>query len=217
MVGQASPQWPKWLLAASVLALSWIGMMAVHELGHVAGARLTGGEVARVVLHPLSISRTDLAANPYPRVVAWMGPLIGSILPLVVWVAAERLLRPLAASLRFFAGFCLVANGLYLAGGSVAQIGDCGDLLRHGAAIWQFWAFGLVTVPLGFWLWNGQGPHFGFGERAHPVTPCKGADHDLRRGDRLCRRGRGRKPVKGHCGPQVLDEQPCLFARTRTT
>jgi hypothetical protein len=52
------------------LFVSWLLMQAVHESGHVLGARLGGGTVAQVVLHPLTISRTDLAANPHPLLVA---------------------------------------------------------------------------------------------------------------------------------------------------
>ncbi len=44
------------VLIGSFLPLCWLGMMAVHELGHVVGAWLTGGRVAKVVLHPLTIS-----------------------------------------------------------------------------------------------------------------------------------------------------------------
>ncbi len=41
------------LLVVSTLALSWLGMMVVHEFGHAALAWLSGGSVARVVLGPL--------------------------------------------------------------------------------------------------------------------------------------------------------------------
>jgi hypothetical protein len=44
------------LFIVSLVALSWFAMMAVHELGHVVGAVVTGGNVERVVLHPLTIS-----------------------------------------------------------------------------------------------------------------------------------------------------------------
>ena len=37
------------LSIASILAVSWLAMMAVHEFGHVVGAYLTGGHVERVV------------------------------------------------------------------------------------------------------------------------------------------------------------------------
>src|SRR5436309_8878273 len=93
------------LLILSTLLASWLGMQAVHEAGHVLGAWLTGGHVSRVVLHPLTISRTDLSANPRPLVVAWAGPIAGVVLPLSIWGIASALRRPGAFALRFFAGF----------------------------------------------------------------------------------------------------------------
>jgi len=138
-------------------------MQAVHESGHVLGAWITGGRVEHVVLHPLTISRTDLAENPDPLFVAWAGPVVGVMAPILIWIAAAASRLPGAFVLRFFAGFCLLANGLYISVGSFDGIGDCGDLLRHGARIWHLWLFGLVTAPFGLWLWHRQGPHFGLG------------------------------------------------------
>jgi hypothetical protein len=65
--------------------------------------------------------------------------------------------------LRFFAGFCLIANGAYIAAGSFERVGDCGEMLRHGSPMWQLWLFGAITIPAGFWLWHRQGTGFGFG------------------------------------------------------
>ena len=127
-------------------------MQAVHEAGHVLGARLTGGRVERVVLHPLTISRTELAENPQPLVVAWAGPVFGATAPILFWAAARLMRLPGAFVLRFFAGFCLLANGLYIGVGSFERIGDCGDLLRQGAPIWHLWLFGALTAPVGIWL-----------------------------------------------------------------
>src|SRR5215218_8491585 len=121
------------ILIASLLMASWLGMQAVHETGHVAGAWLTGGRVARVVLHPLTISRTDLAENPRPLIVAWAGPVVGVLLPLILWWIAAASWLPMAFLLRFFAAFCLVANGLYIGLGSLGHVGDCGEMLRHGS------------------------------------------------------------------------------------
>ena len=45
----------QFILIGSILPLSWLAMMAVHEAGHVAGAWFTGGTIAKVVLHPLTI------------------------------------------------------------------------------------------------------------------------------------------------------------------
>ncbi len=144
-------------------------MQAVHELGHVVAALGTGGKVTRVVLHPLAISRTDVEPNPRPLAVAWGGPIGGVLLPLAVWGTAAGLKLPLAWLVRFFAGFCLLANGLYIGAGSFQGIGDAGDLVRHGAPIWTLWLFGLVTAPAGLALWNGLGRHFGIGKAAPPV------------------------------------------------
>ena len=151
------------VLIVSACALSWLLMSAVHELGHVLGAVSTGGRVERVVLDPLAISRTDVRPNPHPLLVAWSGPIVGVALPLAALATCPRGRRVLRVLISFFAGVCLIANGLYLGVGSFFRIGDAGDLLRHGAAAWQLWLFGAVTVPLGLWLWNGTGPTFGFG------------------------------------------------------
>jgi hypothetical protein len=159
------------LLIIATLLASWLGMQAVHELGHVCGALLTGGSVKRVVLHPFTISRTDLAENPAPLAVVWAGPLVGVLLPLLIWLAAAMARIPGDFVLRFFAGFCLVASGLYISFGSFGRIGDCGEMLRHGSELWQLWLFGLVTVPAGIWLWHGQGAEFGLGKSAKPVSP----------------------------------------------
>ena len=53
----------QFILIGSTLLGSWLGMQAVHELGHVLGAWATGAEVRRVVLSPTTISRTDVVNN----------------------------------------------------------------------------------------------------------------------------------------------------------
>jgi hypothetical protein len=154
---------PQIVLIVSTVVGSWLAMQAVHESGHAVGAWLTGGRVARVVWHPLTISRTDLADNPHPLAVAWAGPVCGIAVPLLLCAIAQAARLPGAFVLRFFAGFCLLANGLYIGLGSFGRVGDCGELLRHGSAPWQLWLFGTVTAPAGLWLWHRQGPHFGLG------------------------------------------------------
>lgn len=149
------------LLIVSTILGSWLGMQLIHECGHVLGAWLSGGSVARVNLSPLTLSRTDVHANPRPLAVAWAGPLVGVLAPLLIWGIAQVARRSWAFVLRFFAGFCLIANGLYLGIGSLDRVGDCDDLLRHGAKVWQLWLFGCCTAPLGLWLWHRQGRHFG--------------------------------------------------------
>ncbi len=162
---------PQFVLIGSLLLACWLGMQAVHELGHVLGAWATGGRVAQVVWHPLTISRTDLAHNPQPLVVVWAGPVVGVVLPLLMWGVAAVARMPGTYVLRFFAGFCLAANGLYIAGGSFDEVGDCGVMLQHGSEHWHLWLFGAVTVPLGLVLWHGQGAHFGLGTAKGQVEP----------------------------------------------
>lgn len=154
------------VLVCSFLPLCWLGMQIIHELGHVFAAWTTHGTVVRVVLHPLEISRTDVLPNPQPIVVAWAGPIFGSVMPVLMFQAGRLAQLRLNFLLQFFAGFCLVANGLYLACGSFDGVGDAGDLLRNGSPIWLLWLFGLVTAPLGLWLWHGLGPEFGLGRGA---------------------------------------------------
>jgi hypothetical protein len=164
-----SPAGLRALLIGATVVASWLGMQAIHECGHVLTAWFTGGEVECVVLHPLTISRTDLRYNHRPLETAWGGPVFGVLAPLAIWGVAVWLRPGEAFLLRFWAGFCLIANGAYLAFGAQARVGDCGDLLRHGAAEWHLWLFGAAAMPLGFWLWNGQGRYFGLGPQAEPI------------------------------------------------
>ena len=96
-----------WLVAMMIYLMTcWYGMMVVHEAGHMIGAWLTGGVVERVVLHPLAISRTDLSVNPHPLIVVWSGPLLGCMIPLMLWLVVRCFLQKYAHLARFFAGFC---------------------------------------------------------------------------------------------------------------
>jgi hypothetical protein len=156
------------LLVVSTVFGSWLAMQDEHECGHILSARATGGRVVGVVLHPLTISRTSLAENPHPLIVVWGGPVFGAAAPLALWLIFAWTRLPGVFVLRFFAGFCLVANGSYLGAGSFMRTGDAADMLLHGSSVWQLLLFGAATIPLGFWLMNGLGPQFGLG-------PAKGA------------------------------------------
>ena len=159
------------LFSISLLALSWLAMMAIHELGHVVGAVITGGTVERVVLHAFAISRTDVAPNPHPAVVVWLGPGIGCMLPLIMFMLVPRRLTVFRIVARFFAGLCLVANGAYIGLGSFNQVGDCGEMLRTGTPLWPMLAFGAVAVALGVYLWHGLGSLVHFITNPKLVTP----------------------------------------------
>lgn len=138
-----------WALVAVTGAASWYGMMIVHELGHVAGAWLSGGRVARVVLSPLAKSRTDLSEHPIPMFVVWSGPVLGAAAPVVLWLAARVARVRLAFLLQAFAGFCLIANGAYLASAVVMPVGDAEEVLRLGTPLWIVAVVGIVGVAAG--------------------------------------------------------------------
>ena len=143
-----------WLAAAYV---SWLAMMAVHEAGHVLHAWTTGGRVVRVELPLLGFSRTDVSPNPRPAVVAWGGPVWGCLLPLAALAACPRKLPRIRSTLQLFAGFCLIANGVYLGVGWIDRVGDAGDLVRHGTPPWVLSAFGLLASAAGLYLWHRLG------------------------------------------------------------
>lgn len=145
------------LFALSLLGLSWLLMMAVHELGHILGVLATGGSIECVVLHPLAISRTDVFPNPSPGVVVWLGPILGCLIPLALLTATSGRQPLLRGSIQFFAGFCFIANGAYIALGSIEHIGDSGVMLKTGSPHWLLCAFGLLTIPTGFYLWHKLG------------------------------------------------------------
>jgi hypothetical protein len=157
-------------LIVTTLIASWLGMQLVHELGHVTAAYATGGAVERVVLHPLELSRTDFISNPRPLAVASAGPVGGAAIPLLVWALSLGAGASLSYLARFFSGFCLVANGAYVGAGAFGRIGDGATMLAHGAPGWALFLFALLTVPLGLFLWHGQGGHFGLGPTAEEVS-----------------------------------------------
>jgi len=145
------------IFVASLLALSWFAMMSVHEFGHVVGALASGGAVERVVLHPLTISRTDVSPNPNPSIVVWLGPILGCIIPAVLWWFVPRQFTVARNIALYFTGFCLVANGAYIAIGSFDRVGDSGVMLQHGSPPWTLLFFGALTFPLGFYIWHRLG------------------------------------------------------------
>jgi hypothetical protein len=151
------------VLVVSTVAFSALAMMVIHELGHVLNGWLSGGTVSRVYLHPFDFSRTELSHNPHPLFVAWGGAVWGCIIPLLLLALARFARWSFWYLAAFFAGFCLVANGAYLGGGSVIVAADAKDLLASGAARWQLILFGLPCVSLGLWLWHGLGVYFGLG------------------------------------------------------
>ena len=161
----------QFLLIISTLLLSWLGMMIVHELGHVLFAWVSGGAVSKVVLHPLVFSRTDLSRDPHPLFVVWGGALVGTTLPLVA-----------LALCKFFkaAAFSMCSILRRLLPGSEWDLYWCGFFFtcrrsrRNDARRHTSMDVGIIRrmiAVLGFYFWNGLGPHFGLGSRNGKVNP----------------------------------------------
>lgn len=165
------PRFHNVTFAVALATLSWLLMQAAHELGHVFGAIVTGGHVEQVVLHPIQISRTDVSPNPRPAVVVWFGPILGCLLPLALFFSIPVRYRVFRQTTEFFAGFCLIANGAYISIGSFAGIGDCAEMLRTGTPYWAMYAFGLVTVPAGLYVWHRLGSPKEFLYSDKSITP----------------------------------------------
>lgn len=148
------------LWIGSTLFACWWGMLLVHESGHMLAALATGGKVAGWALKPWEITMVQLSANPSPLVVTWGGAVFGAGAPLALAIFCTIMKWRIAPACLFFAGFCLLANGAYLAFGTFGPIGDVGDLFRHGASTWQLWLFGLTAMFLGLSAWHRLGEKF---------------------------------------------------------
>jgi hypothetical protein len=145
------------VLFTAFLYLCWLAMMAVHELGHMLHAWVSGGRVISVRLPLVGFSQTIVWPNPHERFVVWGGPVWGALIPLVAGASVGlvlRRIRRIPHLLRFFCGFCLVANGAYLAFGWIRRAGDTGDLLRLGTAPWEMMAVGGAFIVAGLFIWH---------------------------------------------------------------
>lgn len=136
------------------MLLAWWPMMVVHETGHILGACLTGATIDNVVLWPWMISETTRSGSPAPLIDTWAGPVVGAVVPLTAFVLLRRRGRRWRGVTGFFAGFCLIANGLYLGLGWIDHVGDAGDLVRLGMPIAVLVAFGVIACVGGFYLWH---------------------------------------------------------------
>ena len=137
-----------------VLYASWMGMLLVHEAGHMLHAVGRGGTVAGVDFPLLGFSQTHVEPNPHPLLVAWGGPIWGSLLPLAAWLVTHRLRVRGRKLAQFFAGFCLIANGAYVALGWTLDTGDAADLRGMGTPEWLMLVIGLAAMAGGLLLWH---------------------------------------------------------------
>lgn len=131
-------------------------MMIVHEAGHCLGALLTGGTIQELRIPLIGFSSTHVTDSRSPLLVVWLGPIVGALLPLLLLLIRRPPRSRHIAT--FVAGFCLIANGLYIGVGVFDRVGDCVDLLHHGAHPWQLILFGIIATLSGFAIWHMLGP-----------------------------------------------------------
>ena len=125
-----------------------------HRLGRIDKKRFFRGFFPQD--KPLTIE--NLPPGPYSFfAMAVYGPVVGCLLPLGASAMIPRRHTIVRSISRFFAGFCLIANGAYISIGAFDRVGDCGEMLRTGAPLWTLLAFGAVTVPLGLYVWHRLG------------------------------------------------------------
>lgn len=161
--------WTIWLVLAS-LAAAWLGMMLVHEAGHILFAWLTGAAVERVSLPIIGFSQTHLGVNPRPVTVAWGGFVVGTVVPFSIWAVAFWRRWKIEPGLRLFAAICLLANGAYMASALAQPIGDVEDIILNGGASWPLMVSGTLVLLAGVLLltWRGIADLF---RRACRATP----------------------------------------------
>jgi len=149
----------RWTFILLFLTVCWFGMQAVHELGHILAAWSSGATVLRVVLLP--ISWTNVSNVEYPLFVYGAGAVVGTVLPMLLWLIVRWFRWKTVYLFRFFAGFCLVANGVYIGCDfSVTGPSDAGLLIEHGANRLVLASFGALCVSGGILLWHGQSRYF---------------------------------------------------------
>src|SRR6478752_7571770 len=110
-------EFPPIVRALGVLMLGYVcflAMEAVHELGHMMNAWSVGANVVEVRFPLFGISQTIVDPDPDPRLVAWGGPTLGVAIPVFACALARLIRRRVPEPLKFFAGFCLIANGVYM-------------------------------------------------------------------------------------------------------
>ncbi|MCL2005831.1 MAG: hypothetical protein FWG73_06665 [Planctomycetaceae bacterium] len=145
------------------LTACWFGMLAVHELGHIMAACASGAVIEQIIVFP--ISWTKIRNVEYPLFVYGAGAVAGTMLPLFIWLLARWFRLKTEYLFRFFAGFCLIANGAYI-GCDFSTTGpsDAGLLIEYGANRLVLVIFGVFCICVGLFLWHGQSRWF-FPER----------------------------------------------------
>ncbi|QDU88347.1 hypothetical protein Pla175_17220 [Pirellulimonas nuda] len=138
------------LLAVPAAAWCWLAMMFVHELGHVVAGWLTGGRIAHVELRPGRLSHTLVLPNPWPTAVVWSGIIVGWLTPQIALALRPICWMRIGLVAEFWAGFCLLAGGVYLAVGGGTPLTDTEQLVALGWPLPMLIAIGAAVAVIGY-------------------------------------------------------------------
>ena len=133
-------------LLIALLAMAWCVMTFSHEVGHILGGWATGGVLQSADLWPWHLPYSIFAPNPRPLFTLWCGPLFGVLAPFALALVIRRDWS------WFVASFCLLANGVYIAGAWVSgdRYLDTTEMLRHGAHPLSLAIYCLITIIGGY-------------------------------------------------------------------
>ena len=81
----------------------------------------------------------------------------GSVIETAVWAFFSVARWPGRTLLQCFAGFFLIANGVYVGAGWTMRAGGAADLVRYGTPIWVLITFGVVATCGGVVMWTTSG------------------------------------------------------------
>lgn len=135
-----------------LLPVFWWAMMAVHEAGHVLSVKWNGGTVDHVELRPWLLSQTERHGSAHELMDLWAGPLFGSFIPVLIWLMIRKRSQVAAIYSGFWAEFCLIINGGYLALGWLAGTNnDSGEIVAMGTSPIILVSIGLVLLGIGLY------------------------------------------------------------------
>ncbi len=120
--------------------------MALHELGHAAGLVATGGQLASISLNPFCWCWARYASNPQPMITAWSGVVGGVLFSLLPYIVFRIVRLPMPRLAIVLAIVAMARDGVYLLGGTLANVGDGAAIVRLGAP--RFLPIGFAVLLL---------------------------------------------------------------------
>ncbi|MEM9701332.1 MAG: hypothetical protein AAF907_02660 [Planctomycetota bacterium] len=136
----------------SLLLAGWCVMTFTHELGHLLGGWLGGGELRSAWLGPWPPPSSQFQPDPHPALTLWAGPLFGTAAPAFLATFVPRTWPGLRRRAWFLADFCLLANGSYLAVAWTTgdRLLDTPRMFRAGVSPVGIAAFCLLACGVGY-------------------------------------------------------------------